>query len=998
MSTLSSPDRLQAVLQDKYKPEAECVAALIADPPYSTKAAKEIQDCAVAWIERVRAEPDRRTLLDSFLSEYGLSNEEGVALMCLAEAYLRIPDSENARKLIVEKLGEKDWAAHLGQADSWLVNSSTWALMLTGKTLKLGRRNEPENWIEEIIRTLGLPVVQAAVGTAMQILGGEFVLGETIKHAIRNAETTPNTTYSFDMLGEGARDQASADAYLAAYERAIEAVAEMPRASVSIKLSALHPRYEPLQDQRVIDELGLRLVALAEKARGLNVAISIDAEEADRLLLSLNLFERVAVAVPGWSGLGFVVQGYGKCAREVIDWLAELARRTSRTIPVRLVKGAYWDLEIKRAQERGLDEFPVYTRKNSTDAAYLSCAKQLLGYENQLYPQFATHNAHTLSAVIQMAGTRAFECQRLHGMGAHLYEVASRDHPNLHVRIYAPVGEYKDLLAYLVRRLLENGANSSFVNKLHSDEESAIALAKDPFAALVTYQAPRHAAVKLPAELYGDRRNSSGVDFSIPLALAATLPVPEWELETVQTTPLQTADDLMSHAAKTYATWHQSLADERIQVLENLADLIQSDQTLINLLCHEAGKCIGDVTAEIREAVDFCRYYAAQARALLTIASLPGPTGETNELFLQGRGTFVCISPWNFPLAIFTGQIAAALVCGNTVVAKPAETTPRIALHVQALLRQAGLPDGALQIAVGGAELGQALVEHRTCSGVAFTGSTIVSQIINRTLAQRDGPIVPLIAETGGINAMLVDSSALKEQVTDDLLQSAFLSAGQRCSSVRLLLLQQEVAEEMISLIKGAMQELQIGDPADPATDVGPIITETAAEKINTHIDEARAAGLPVFQPYPPQRNQLTPRTVLPTLIEIPEIAWLKNEVFGPVVHVVRFAIEDLETLIEEVNNLGYGLTFGVHSRLSQRAHRIGNAVNAGNVYINRNTTGAVVGTQPFGGYGLSGTGPKAGGPNYLKAFCRERTITDNVAALGGNLALLTAAAELKKD
>ncbi len=1008
-----------AIDKDKFLPEAEAVATLKAARPYSERDGAAITQLAAGWVETLRAEPQERTLLDTFLSEYGLSNEEGVALMCLAEAFLRVPDDATANDLILDKLLNRDWEAHSGTADSWLVNASTWALMLTGKTLKPTDQH-PSDWLTGIVSRLGKPVVQQAVRSAMQILGGEFVLGETIAAALERGKMSELEHYSFDMLGEGARDQASAARYATAYAEAITAVgAAPPGNTVSIKLSALHPRYEALQLARLQQELLPRLLNLCQLAQRDGVGLTVDAEEADRLTLSLTLFEALyrAPELNGWPGLGMVVQAYGKRALPVIAWLESLAQEGGRNIPVRLVKGAYWDAEIKQAQQAGFADYPVYTRKAHTDMSYLVCARRLLDAEG-LTPQFATHNAHTVAAISHMAGARRdFEFQRLHGMGEHLYKVVRRSLPDLKLRVYAPVGQHKDLLAYLVRRLLENGANSSFVNRLHDATLPAADLASDPFA----IPSPADSYLRTPPHLFPDRLNSAGVDLS-QAELADRYKAKGWEaspvevssltaardtdavdvqthvspadtsveIARVQAFPVQAAEDAFTAAVRAQIDWDARGGRARAALLHAFAEQLEAArEDFYTLLCHEAGKTLGDAVDEVREAVDFCRFYAALAEQQFAgPVALPGPAGEANTLALQGRGVFVCISPWNFPLAIFVGQIAAALASGNAVIAKPAETTPVIACRAVTLLHAAGVPLDTCQLVLGDAELGRTLVAHPACAGVAFTGSTEVARLINQQLADRPGPIVPLIAETGGQNAMIVDSTALLEQVTDDVIRSAFGASGQRCSALRLLYLQEDIADEALALIRGAMAELRVAHPEDPATDVGPIISKAARAVLEAHLDKLRDAGLAVYQAH--TNLPASGFYFAPTLVELENLALLEREVFGPILHVRRFSADAVDEVINEINGTGYGLTLGIHTRIDQRAERWARRLSVGNVYVNRNMIGAVVGSQPFGGRGLSGTGPKAGGPHYLQRFATEQTVSVNTAARGGDVGLLS--------
>ena len=1006
-TTVADLDALfAAVRAAKFTDETRLVDALVDETPYDDRAADLIEAQAAQFVRAARARDDR-PMLDTFLSEYGLSNKEGVALMCIAESLLRVPDQDTAERLIADKLALGDWAAHAGKADSLLVNASTWALMLTGRLVTVDDdvASHPGRWLDRLTARVSEPVVETAMRAAMQILGREFVLGTTIERALDNSAA--ESAYSYDMLGEAARDAATAQRYFESYSAAIEAVGKhqargntsASRASVSIKLSALHPRFETRQRARVRSELVPVVTALCLKAMEQQIELTIDAEEAHRTELTLEIFERLVrdESLAGFPDLGLVVQAYGKRAREIIAWLTALAEQTNRCIPVRLVKGAYWDAEVKHAQVEGLADFPVFTRKPSTDLSYIVCAAQLLGARGRLRGQFATHNAHTVAAVLHMgAGRDDFEFQRLHGMGEALYPaIASSDVELPGLRTYAPVGSHDDLLAYLVRRLLENGANSSFVNRFLDEDLKPEDLVRDPSRTVVAYPNKRHPRIRRPRDLYPNRENSLGEDLSD----TATLTRLEAAATAATLSPNIPSDaspraieDMMSTAAAAQPAWDATPADERARVLEACADALEaSGDELISLLSREAGKTLDDGVAEVREAVDFCRYYAGQARARFAEAvSLPSPTGETNALALHGRGVFVCISPWNFPLAIFLGQVTAALAAGNSVVAKPAEQTPAIAIAAHRALMDAGLPAAACQLALGGGEVGQALVDHPLTAGVAFTGGTDTARHINAALAARPGQIIPLIAETGGQNAMLVDSTALLEQVTDDAVRSAFGSAGQRCSALRVLYLQQDIADRAIELIQGAMDELRIGDPGIASTDVGPVITEAAAAELQAHINAARASGALLHQTPLTGFATSSPRFVAPTLIDIKAITDLDREHFGPILHVARFASDEFESVLEDINACGYGLTLGLHTRIESRIDKVAGAVRVGNVYANRNMTGAVVGTQPFGGQGLSGTGFKAGGPHYLLRFATEQTLTINTVASGGNAVLLS--------
>ncbi|TXH05277.1 MAG: bifunctional proline dehydrogenase/L-glutamate gamma-semialdehyde dehydrogenase PutA [Nevskiaceae bacterium] len=990
---------------------------------------------AADWVARVRQLKDEQSPLDAFMHQYDLSSEEGVLLMCLAEALLRIPDEATAEKLIADKLAEADWEAHLGRSDSLFVNASTWGLMLTGRLVRLTPQTTG-NFRAAINRLIGRstePVIKLAIRQAMRMMGGQFVMGRDIGEALRHAQGKSQRAYrhSYDMLGEAALTAGDAERYLRAYHDAIAAIGASAsggevaaRPGISVKLSALHPRYEVAQRERVLAELTPRLLALAQAARAQGIGLTVDAEEADRLELSLDVIAAVFrdASLQGWEGFGLAVQAFQKRAIFVIDWLEALARDTGRRLAVRLVKGAYWDTEIKRAQEQGLPGYPVFTRKANTDVAYLACAQRLLAAREVFYPMFATHNAHTVAAVRAFAGDdRGYEFQRLHGMGESLYRVVREDCA-VPCRVYAPVGSHEDLLPYLVRRLLENGANTSFVNRIFDEQVPPETLAADPVAQVRGQQEKSHPDLPLPAALYGaGRGNPEGIHFADESALAVlaldltAAPMPRRAapvtpqpvalqapqalrdpadrrrvLGEVQALDPAVAPALVQTALAAQAAWAASPVAWRAGLLEIAADrLLARRAEFLRLLLREAGKTLADANAELREAVDFLRYYAQQARALMAQPqTLPGPTGEHNELQLHGKGVFVCISPWNFPLAIFTGQVAAALVTGNAVIAKPAEQTPLIAMHMTQLLLDAGVPAGVLQLATGAGEVGAALVADARIAGVAFTGSVEVAQRINRTLAARDGAIATLIAETGGQNAMIVDSSALPEQVVKDAIHSAFGSAGQRCSALRVLFVQDDVADKVTHLLAGAMRELVIGDPALLATDIGPVIDEAARARLLAHIATMREQGRLIAQ------CELPPACadgvfVAPCAVEIARLDQLDGEYFGPVLHVIRYAAEALDQVIDAINATGYGLTLGVHSRIESTWRHVQARVRAGNCYVNRGMTGAVVGVQPFGGEGLSGTGPKAGGPHYLLRFVNERTLTINTAAVGGNARLL---------
>jgi RHH-type transcriptional regulator, proline utilization regulon repressor / proline dehydrogenase / delta 1-pyrroline-5-carboxylate dehydrogenase len=1029
------PDPLRGAIREAYcADETACVETLLRETVLDPDRRSRVQNRARELAMRVRTAGGDRLGIEAFLQEYGLSTPEGVMLMCLAEALSRIPDPETADRLIRDKLGSGDWSGHLGRSGSLLVNASTWGLMLTGRFVQVDLDEEGVgSRVTRLVRRVGEPVVRTALQQAMRVLGRHFVLGQTIEQAIARAREAERRgyRYSYDMLGEAARTEADAQRYHGAYGHAIEAIVADAegdslalRPSVSIKLSALHPRYELAQHDRLPTELLPRLIDLLERARTGNMTVTIDAEEADRLEPSLDLFERLVTSrrLEGWNGLGLAVQAYQKRAIHVVAWLEAIARRHDRQIPVRLVKGAYWDTEIKRAQEQGLEDYPVLTRKLATDVSYLACARRLLDGGDAFYPQFATHNAHSIASIIELAdGRRDLEFQRLHGMGEALYDgLVSPGSDAVACRVYAPVGSHHDLLPYLVRRLLENGANTSFVNRIMDDAVPIEDLVEDPALRLAGLERKPHPRIVRPGEIYGpDRRNSKGPNLRDPSELerlAQELNAafdPEFAAApSVQPTPqqpkrlfdpadrsrpiggvIEASDADVDHALTVaqggFPGWDRTSLDERCNCLLRAADLYERHRAELLALCiREGGKTLVDAVSELREAVDFLRYYAAEARARAGLRTLPGPTGESNSLGLHGRGVFVTISPWNFPLAIFTGQLAAALVVGNAVVAKPAPQTPLIAAKAVTLLHRAGVPADALVLLPGGASVGARLVEAPGVAGVAFTGSTQVSRIINRALAAKDGPIVPLIAETGGQNAMLVDSSALPEQVVADVLDSAFRSAGQRCSALRVLCLQDTIAERVLEMLAGAMDELEVGDPGLLATDVGPVIDEPARARLAAHAERMEREGRLV------RRVRLDPALgtgcfFAPQAFEIDGIGRLSGEVFGPILHVVRFAGDRLDAMIDSVIETGFGLTLGIHSRVEHTIHHVINRARAGNIYVNRNMIGAVVGVQPFGGEGLSGTGPKAGGPHYLPRFATERTVSLNTAAIGGNTSLL---------
>ena len=920
--------------------------------------------------------------VNQFLNEYRLNTQEGIALLALAEAFLRVPDPETADALIADKLGDANWKAHSGKSHSTLVNSATWGLVI-GRALV--SEKEQSGTLRRLLSRAGEPFVRQAVGAAMRMMGEIFVMGRTIAEASDRMTRPEHKGFvaSFDMLGEAARTFADGERYFASYLDAIEQTGAGH--SISVKLSALHPRYEVAHWDRCVPMLCELLETLCLAAARRGIALTVDAEESERLEMSLEILSTVArlPALKDWDGFGMAAQAYSKRAPAVIQWADALGRDTSRRMTVRLVKGAYWDSEIKRTQEAGLSDYPLFTRKAATDVSWLACARDMLRAKN-IYPAFATHNALSVASVLEWAGeTRDFEFQRLHGMGDGLYEDLVHNE-GYHCRIYAPVGGHQDLLAYLVRRLLENGANSSFVHQLADEHVTDEELLADPVARIRAVGGTRHASIPLPIDLFGDRRNSGGEDLQDRAILAdVAADVAAHPLPALPTSP---GGDAIATAQSAYAAWSGLGLDGRAERLERLADLLEANRhALMATLVKEARKTLPDALGEVREAVDFCRYYAQQARTGLQPVDLPGPTGERNVLRYAGRGVWVCIAPWNFPLAIFLGQIAAALVTGNTVVAKPAPQTPRIAAQVVALAREAGIPENALVLATGGPDVGAALIANPAIAGVAFTGSTSTAKTIAPALLEDDNrPLVPLIAETGGINAMIVDSTALAEQVVQDVVTSAFRSAGQRCSALRVLLLQEDIAERTLDMLRGAMNTLIVGDPADPATDVGPVIDEAAYAKLMAYRDTQRGNWL--HSVAVPDVGHFVP----PTLIRLASVEDLTAEWFGPLLHIVTWKAGKLAETVERINAKGFGLTMGLHSRIARAAEDVEALARVGNLYVNRSMIGAIVGSQPFGGEGLSGTGPKAGGPNYLHRFCAERVTSTDTTSSGGNASLLS--------
>ncbi len=1042
----SPPGTRAAITAGWIRDEAAHVRELLQQARLPAADRDAAQAVAADLVRRVRARARDQGVVEAFMRQYDLGSEEGVLLMCVAEALLRIPDQGTADALIRDKLGDANWKRHLGQSDSVLVNASTWGLMLTGKLVDLAddTRRDVHGAFQRLVGRAGEPMIRLAVRQAMKIMGHQFVLGRSIDEALARSRKGDNAAYrySFDMLGEGALTTKDAQRYLEAYRQAIHAIGStgpfndvFAAPSISVKLSALHPRYEHAKRARVLAELGAGLLELAQLAKSYGIGLTIDAEETDRLELSLDLIFQVMAdaSLRDWNGFGIVVQAYQKRAPFVIDHIAHMAAQLGRRIPVRLVKGAYWDAEVKRAQVEGQAGYPLFTRKQNTDVSYLANARRLLDAGDAVYPMFATHNAQTIATVHRMAramrGRRDFEFQKLHGMGDDLYaEVIPADRLDVPCRVYAPVGSHEDLLPYLVRRLLENGANSSFVNRITDASIPVEELVRDPVEFVSALEHIPHPRIPLPVDLYRSqgqpRGNSMGINLAnddqlralagalnqagagtwsaaplVPGAtatgerLAVTNPADRREVVGHwQPADAATVERALANAVAAQPAWDAMPAASRAAILEHAADLMEARMPLFMAMCtKEAGKTLADGVAEVREAVDFLRYYALQAREHFAPMALPGPTGESNQLQLAGRGVFVCISPWNFPLAIFAGQIAAALAAGNSVIAKPAEQTNLVGFAGVQLLHEAGVPKDVLQFVPGdGATVGAALTRDPRVAGVAFTGGTDTARLINRALASRDaGPIATLIAETGGQNAMIADSSSLPEQVVKDALSSAFTSAGQRCSAARVLLVQDDIADKVVGMLAGAMAELSVGDPGLPSTDVGPVIDADARCVLDEHARRMDAEASLIA------RASLGDDTrhgtfFAPSAWELRSIAQLASEKFGPALHVVRWKADELDAVVDAINATGYGLTLGIHSRIDATIDRIVQRAKVGNIYVNRNQIGAVVGVQPFGGQGLSGTGPKAGGPHYLPRFATEKTVTVNTTAAGGNASLLT--------
>jgi len=1036
---LPSPSPARRAIRNLHRRgEAEALAPLLDRAALDETRAHTVLERARTLAGAARARLGRADGIEGLFDEYDLSTDEGVLLMCLAEALLRIPDAPTQERLIRDKLARGQWDAHLGRDRSVFVNASTWGLLLTGRLahLSAGAGQAPAAVLRRLAARLGENLARRALLQAMGLLARHFVAGAGIRDGLRRRPDGEGVRYSYDCLGEAARGPRDVERYFDAYREAVAAVAASSRGvadplaapGVSVKLSALHPRFEHAQRKRVLAELVPRLLALAREARDAGLQLTVDAEEADRLELTLDAYEAAYAdaSLSGWEGLGLAVQAYQKRAPAVLAWLAELGRQHRRRMPVRLVKGAYWDGEIKRAQQLGLDGYPVYTRKHGTDVCYLACARYLLANPDRFYPQLATHDAYTIAYVLEAAGNRhGFEFQRLHGMGEAVYEALAETGAEFALRVYAPVGSHEELLPYLVRRLLENAANPSFIHRLADPRLPVERLVVDPVARLRDADALAHPRIPLPVALYApERTNSRGLDLADPDALSAlddalvrarerpwraTAVVggrevggPEREIRNpsdrretiglVREADAALVPEAFGLAADAQPAWDSSGGAARAERLDAAGEALEAAMPeLAGLIVREGGRTLADAVAEVREAVDACRYYAARARREFAAPErLPGPTGESNELWLRGRGVFACISPWNFPVAIFTGQVAAALAAGNAVVAKPARQTPLAAAHVIRLLHGAGIPADVLHFLPGsGGRLGNALLADPRLAGVAFTGSTETAWTLQQRLAERRSAIVPLIAETGGQNALIADSSALAEQLVPDVIASAFDSAGQRCSALRVLFVQTDIADRVLDLLADAMGELTIGDPVRLSTDIGPVIDDDAVRALLPHDSRMRADARVL------REMSLPPGTehgsfFAPRVFELDRLDRLDREVFGPILHVIRYEGGALDRVIDAVNATGYGLTLGVHSRIESTWQRVRERARAGNVYVNRNMIGAVVGVQPFGGEGLSGTGPKAGGPHYLRRFAVERAVTVNTVSVGGNTDLLS--------
>lgn len=988
-----------------YKDEDQCVLDMLERIYWPEGFAVKVKRDAVALVNKARDTKGKGGQLEAFLQEFSLNTEEGLAMMCLAEALLRIPDAPTANALIKDKVVAANWLQKQGVGSKdWMAKAAGFGMALTRKTL------------DSAFARLGEPVIREAMIRAMQMMGKQFVLGTSIEDACANAAVWENQGYrmSYDMLGEGARDAETAERYFQSYSMAIDNLSSkagdelLKNSGISVKLSALHPRYTYSQHERCVPEITAKLKALCEKARDANMPLTVDAEEADRLDLSIAIIEGVLEdqSFEGWDGFGLAVQAYQKRALPLIVYLAERAGKYGKKIQIRLVKGAYWDTEIKRAQMGGFSEYPVYTRKCNTDVSYLLCAQEMFRHQDTIYPMFATHNAHTICAIRAMAreNGKKYEFQRLHGMGEGLYAQIIGD-ADVKISVYAPVGPHKDLLPYLVRRLLENGANSSFVNKLLDKNSSADKIVVDPIETANKHGTHRHPSIPLPSDIFMPvRKNSRGMDLNDPSEASRIeayvrdydFAVPAHSFVNGQATRKideSHIDASFKGAREGFASWSKVHVDKRASIIERCADMLEKKMDeFIAILVLEAGKTYADARDEVREAIDFCTYYASLARKDFAYDGIlmQGYTGELNRLTWQGRGVFVCISPWNFPLAIYTGQIVAALVSGNAVIAKPASQTRYVASFMAELLYQAGVPRNVFHLLLGDGAFGEKVVSHKMTAGVVFTGSTATAKKVQGALSVHGESLIPLIAETGGQNAMMVDSTALLEQVVDDVVHSAFGSAGQRCSALRVLYVQEEIAEKLTELLVGSMKELYVSDPSALKADIGYIIDENAKSNLDKHLSYMHTHGKLVAKAEIAENLSSNSRIFAPHVFEIENIGVLKEETFGPILHIVKFKGEAFYDVIKEINSSGYGLTFGLHSRIHNRHERVAEMINAGNIYVNRSMTGAIVGVQPFGGMGLSGTGPKAGGPNYLHAFAVEKHVSIDTTASGGNASLVS--------
>lgn len=1017
--------------------EAACIQHLLEHIHFNDAERSHIHTTASKIVQETREYRKKQSKLDTLLYQYDLSTNEGVALMCLAEALLRIPDKTTMDKFISDKISTGNWRDHISSDNTLFVNAATWSLLLSGKIYAPALNEEKNLWssLSRVVSKIGTTMIRPIMLKMMQAIGNQFVLGETIESAIARAKPLEEMGYlfSYDMLGEAARTDADADHYFAAYEHAIRSIGKVAKQGrlednpgVSIKLSALHPRYDFAQYERLLTDIPPKLLALAKLAKQYNIALVVDAEEADRLDILLDILQTVFAhpELNDWEGLGLAIQAYQKRTFYLIDWLADLAKTHKKRLLVRLVKGAYWDAEIKYSQVMGFSNYPVFTRKHGTDVSYLACAKKLLAHPTLFYSQFGTHNAYSIAAILEMADENSsYEFQCLHGMGRQLYDqlITANQHPP--VRIYAPVGTHRDLLGYLVRRLLENGANSSFVNLLADESLPIDKVITDPITRMQQLTRKSHPRIPLPKDIYGAWENSQGVDLSdaavlLPLKTRFEKLNEQQEsacsivngkhiqngegmkvyspidknicLGVVHRTNDETIEEAIRVATAATNHWGNTPVDERAKIIERAADLLQQNlPELLVLLCKEGGRCVQDAIGEIREAIDYCRYYAHRARVDLQPMTMPGPTGESNVLSLHPRGVIGCISPWNFPLAIFLGQILASLAAGNTVIAKPAEQTPLIASKAIQILHEAGVPPQAVQLLIGpGKQVGARLVSDPRVCGIIFTGSTETARFINQSLSKKEGPINLFVAETGGQNAMIVDSSALLEQSIIDITQSAFNSAGQRCSALRVLFVQEDIADKLLTMLHGYMQTMIIGDPRYIATDVGPVIDQEALDKLQNHYARMQQEAKLIAEV--PMPTGLNSTYFAPCAFEIESLSQLKEEIFGPFLHIIRYKAQDIENVLKSIIATGYGLTMGIASRIETVVTQITNRMPVGNMYVNRNMIGAQVGVQPFGGEGLSGTGPKAGGPHYLPRLCHERLVSNNITAVGGNARLVS--------